>query len=458
MFDCVIKNGRIITAAEDFVADVAIVGEKIAALGHGLTGTREIEAQGLYVIPGAIDGHVHLQMPIANWHTADTFAQGTIAAAFGGVTSIVDFVEPLKGQNLVEALQQRRALADDQVVIDYGLHMTLRDSAPEILAQVPAAYEQGCATFKLYTAYPGLYLADDELYRALLAVAQVNGLAVIHAENYPVITEIWKRFAAEGKIQAQWHPHSRPTATEAEAVNRVLSIAHVAGARALIFHLSCGEAAREVAYAKARGWDVFGETCTQYLSLPDDIYERDTMPGTWFICQPPIRGTVQAEKLWQALSRGTIDIISTDHCPFPASLKKEGEDNFMLTPGGVAGIETRLALAHTFGVRAGQLSLNRWVETCCTFPARLHGMKQKGHLAPGYDADIVLFDPHKKVTYTAEILHSNIEYTPYQGVTVTGVPVTTLSRGEVIVENGEFVGAKGRGRFLKRTYSEISHV
>jgi dihydropyrimidinase len=287
----------------------------------------------------------------------------------------------------------------------------------------------------------------------LLAVAEVNGLAVVHAENYPVITEVWKRFAAEGKIQAQWHPHSRPTITEAEAVNRVLSIAHLAGARTLIFHLSCGEAAGELALAKDRGWNAFGETCTQYLSLPDDIYERDDMPGTWFICQPPIRGTAQAEALWQALGNRVIDIISTDHCPFPAALKKEGQENFMLTPGGVSGIETRLALAHTFGVLAGHINLNRWVGVCCTFPADLHGMTNKGHLAPGYDADIVLFDPAKELTYSAEMLHSNINYTPYQGVTVTGAPVTTISRGEVIAQDGKFIGRRGRGRFLKREFS-----
>ncbi len=453
MFDLVIKNGRVITAAEDFVADVAVRGEQIAAIGQALAGEQEIDAQGLYVIPGAVDGHVHLQMPIANWHTTDTFEQGTVAAACGGVTSIVDFVEPRKGQGLVEGLEQRRALAEGQVVIDYGLHMTLRDSDPSILAQVPAAYEAGCATFKIYTAYPGLYLADGELFRALQAVAGVNGLAVVHAENYPVISEIWKQFAAEGKIQAKWHPHSRPAVTEAEAVNRVLSIANLAGARALIFHLSCGEAAREMAYAKDRGWDAFGETCPHYLTLPDDIYERDEMPGTWFICQPPIRGAAQAEALWQALGRGTIDIISTDHCPFPADLKREGAENFMLTPGGVSGIETRLALAHTFGVLAGHISLNRWVEVCCTFPAQLHGMPKKGHLAPGYDADVVLFDPEKKLTYTAEALHSNIEYTPYQGITVTGVPVTTISRGEVIMQDGVYTGTKRRGRFLKRAFT-----
>lgn len=451
-YDIVIKSGRIITAGEDFVGDVAVSGETIAAIGQNLTGKREIEAEGLYVIPGAVDGHVHLQMPIAGLVTADSFEQGTIAAAFGGVTSLVDFVEPKKGQNLIEALDQRREEADGHAVIDYGLHMTLLDPDPAILAQVPAAYAEGCATFKLYTAYPGFYLADDELYRTLIAVAEAGGLAVVHAENYPVINEVWKRLIAEGKLQAKWHPHSRPAVTEAEAVNRVLSIAHLAGAPTLIFHISCGEAAQQVANAKARGWAAFGETCPQYLTLPDDIYEREDMPGTWFICQPPIRGKVQAAALWQALSEGILDVISTDHCPFPAEAKKRGEQNFTLTPGGVSGIETRLALVHTFGVLAGHLGLNQWVDVCCTFPADLHGMTQKGHLAPGYDADIVLFDPNKKVTYSADALHSNIGYSQYQGITVTGVPVTTISRGELIVEDGQFVGGRRRGRFLKREY------
>lgn len=451
-YDLVIKNGRIITVGEDFVGDVAVSGETIAAIGHNLTAAREIEATGLYVIPGAIDGHVHLQMPFADIVTADNFEQGTIAAACGGVTSLIDFVEPEKGQNLVEALDQRREEADGHAVIDYGLHMTLCDADPAILAQVPAAYAQGCASFKLYTAYPGLYLADDELYRALIAVAKVGGLAVVHAENYPVITEVWKQFLAEGKVEAKWHPHSRPAVTEAEAVNRVLSIAHLAGARVLIFHISCGEAARQVAYAKERGWAAFGETCPQYLTLPDDIYERVDMPGTWFICQPPIRGSAQAAALWQALKQRDIDIISTDHCPFPAEAKKRGEQNFTLTPGGVSGLETRLALTHTFGVLAGHLTLNRWVEACCTLPAELHGMPRKGHLAPGYDADIVLFDPAKTVTYSAGNLHSNLNYTQYQGITVTGLPVMTISRGQIIVENGQYVGQAGRGRFLKRYY------
>ncbi|NJN94161.1 MAG: dihydropyrimidinase [Anaerolineales bacterium] len=451
-YDLVIKNGRIITAGEDFNGDIAVNGETIAAIGQNLGGSREIDASDLYVIPGAVDGHVHLQMPFADIITADSFEQGTIAAACGGVTSIIDFVEPGKGQDLVEALAWRRGEADGQVVIDYGLHMTLLDPDPLILAQVPEAYAEGCATFKLYTAYPHFYLTDDELYRALIAVAEAGGLAVVHAENYPVITEVWKRLLAEGKVEARWHPHSRPAITEAEAVNRVLAIAHLAGAPTLIFHLSCGEAAREVAHAKERGWAAFGETCPQYLTLPDDIYERQEMPGTWFICQPPIRGSAQAAALWQSLASGSIDIISTDHCPFSAEAKKLGEQNFTLTPGGISGLETRLALTHTFGVRAGHLTLNRWVEACCTLPADLHGLTHKGHLIPGYDADIVLFDPSREVTYNAENLHSNISYTPYAGITVTGMPVTTISRGEVIVENGQFIGKRGRGRFLKRRY------
>ena len=451
-YDVVIKKGRIITAGEDFVGDVAISGETIAALGQNLRGTQEIEAAGLYVIPGAVDGHVHLQMALAGLVTADNFEQGTMAAACGGVTSVIDFVEPAKGQSLVEALDRRREEADGQVVIDYGLHMTLPDPDPAILAQTSQVYAQGCATFKLYTAYPGLYLADDELYRALLAVAEAGGLAVVHAENYPVITEVWRRFKAEGKVEARWHPHSRPAVTEAEAVNRVLSIAHLAGARTLIFHISCGEAAQEVAQAKARGWAAFGETCPHYLTLPDDIYEREAMPGGWFICQPPIRGSAQAAALWQALKAGVIDLISTDHCPFSAEAKRRGEQNFMLTPGGVSGLETRLALIHTFGVLSGQLTLNRWVESCCTLPADLHGLRRKGHLAPGYDADIVLFDPGRKITYSAETLHSNLDYTPYEGITVTGAPLMTISRGEVIVEQNQYVGRRGRGRFVKRKY------
>ncbi len=451
-YDLVIRGGRIVTAEGERDADLAVEGERIAAVGGGLRGRREIDARGLYVLPGAVDGHVHLDLDLGTVRSADGFGQGSVAAAFGGVTSVVEFVDPAKGEPLTDALERRLAQADGQALIDYGFHMTLLDASPEILAGVPDAYAAGCATFKLYTAYPDYYLNDGELYRALGAVAGAGGMAVVHAENWPVVEEIRRRFAEEGKLEARWHPESRPALAEAEAVHRVLSIARLAGARAMIFHISCIEAADELRRAKERGWDAYGETCPHYLVFPDGIYDRPDMPGTWFICQPPIRGAEQAASLWGAVSGDVLDVISTDHVAFPAEQKRRGEGNFLAAPGGIAGIENRLALMHHFGVGSGRISRSRWVDLCCTRPARLFGFDRKGRLEPGFDADIVLFDPVRPHTITAERLHQGIDYTPYQGMRLTGAPVATVSRGEVIVEDGAAAARPGRGRFVKRRY------
>lgn len=437
-YNLVIKNGRLITAHTSYQADVAVQGEQIAAIGNDLSGEREVDAQGLYVIPGAIDGHVHLTDPTTPppyRPKADSFAVGSRAAAFGGVTTIIDFVQPDPGQSLIEALDQRQEDADGQSVLDYCLHMNLRDPDPVRLQEFPLVFARGIPTYKFFMTYEGYRLPDDALFRAMEAVAAGNGLAIVHAENHLILQEFRRRLAAVGKSGPLWGPAGAPAIAEGEAIHRALALALLAGVRVLIYHVSSSEGVREIGLAKARGQSAYGEACVQYLVFTD---ESNVMAG------PPIRDAAHQAALWQGLSNGSLDIVSTDH----NASNRERPDQVV----GASSIETRLALVHHFGVRAGRFSLNRWVELCCTQPAQLFGLSHKGHLAPGYDADIVLFDPEKEITYSTEMLHSAIDYCTYDGITVKGVPVVTISRGEVLIENDLFVGRPGRGRFVERSF------
>jgi len=395
-YDLVIKHGQLITASESFVADVAISGERIIAIDADLTGQREIDARGLYVLPGAIDGHVHLTDPTYPPYaipTADSFATGSLAAACGGVTTLIDFAQPVPGQSLLEALDHRQEDADGHTVIDYSLHLNLRDPDPARLAEIPAIFARGLPSFKFFMAYEGYRLPDIALFRAMEAVAAQEGLAIVHAENFDIIQELRRRFVLEGKTGPRWHVPACPSVMEGEAVHRALALAQLAGVRTLIYHISCAEGVRELRLAKARGQAAFGETCPQYLLLTDEVYERDDLYAQALMISPPLRDTSHQAALWQGLTDGTLDIVSTDHNP------RHQQTNPPAHPAGTASIETRLALLYTFGVKTGRLSLNRWVELCCTRPAHLFGLTCKGHLAPHYDADIVLFDPTKEVTF-----------------------------------------------------------
>jgi dihydropyrimidinase len=442
--DVVIKDGQLITAQDTFTADIGIAGERIATIGHGLSGRREIDARGLYVIPGAIDGHVHLTDPdYAPLYppNADSFAVGSRAGAFGGVTSFVDFAAPKAGRNLVDALERRRTQADGQVVTDYALNLTLRDTRPERLAELPAIFERGVTSIKMFMAYEGYALDDVTIFRAMEIVAARRGLAVLHAENFDVIKELRRRTPGT-PVDPAWHVATCPAVTEGEAVHRVIAFAKHTGARLLLYHQSCEEGVREIRLAKARGQPVYGEVCVAYLVYTSADYARTLERGYTILVGPPIREAHHQAALWQALADGTLDIVSSDHGPQPRQPGHPGR--------GVSSIEARLALVHHFGVRTGRLSLNRWVKVCCTNPAKIFDLPRKGQLLPGYDADLVLFDPDKTVRFTPQTLHSAIDYCSYDGVTVNGYPVVTLSRGEVIVQEGRFVGQPGRGRFLER--------
>lgn len=450
-YDLVIRGGTVVTAVATFPADVAIEGERIAAIGHGLRGRRELDASGKLVIPGGIDPHVHLQYQLPHFRSADDFFSGTRAAAMGGTTTIIDFVEPKPQQRMVDALAERRAEAEGQVVVDYGLHMTISPREMNKLDQVAEAYAAGCASFKLYMAY-GMRLTDDQLLRALQAIKQVNGLPVVHAENWDVITALVAQNLAAGRTEPQWHPHSRPALLEAEAASRLIDIATYVGTRVHIFHISCAAVVERLAAAQQRGLPVTGETCPHYLMLNEGVFLRPLPQAARYICAPPLRTHDDQLHLWAALGQGIIQIVTTDHCPFTQAEKAQNLHDYSQIPGGLPGIEARLALLYSYGVRNGYFSLNRWVEMCSTSVARLFGLRQKGHIAPGYDADLVIFDPDKEVVLSTETLYERVDWTPYEGVPLHGWPAITLSRGEVIVQDGEFGAQPGRGRFLWRMF------
>ncbi len=454
MYDLVIKGGVVVTAVAIFPADIGINGETIAAIGQNLDGRQVLDATGKLVTPGAVDMHVHLQMPIGQFTSTDSFYSGTRAAAFGGTTTIVDFVETRPDETMAEAIAARRALADPNVVIDYGLHMTIGPGDLAKLDQVPEAFAAGCTSFKLYMAY-GLRLRDDELLRALTAVRNVSGIPVVHAENWDVITELIRQNLAAGRTSPHWHPRSRPALLEAEATGRVIDIATFVGVPLHIFHVSCGETVARIAQARQQGLPVTGETCPQYLCLTWDAYDAPGVAGTLPVCSPPIRDRTAQTALWQALSRNDLQIVTTDHCPFTYEEKATGLNNYSQIPGGVPSIEMRFAALYSQGVRQGWLSLSQWVAQCCTNPAKLMGLSKKGEIIVGYDADLVIFDPDATKTLTPETLHETAGWTPYAGLTLQGWPQTTLSRGKIVVQDGEFVGDGGNGRFLHRTQANL---
>jgi dihydropyrimidinase len=454
MYDLVIKNGTVVTAAASILADVAVVGEKIAAIGMGLAGRREIDATGKLVTPGAVDIHVHLEMPIGRFTSTDGFYDGTKAAAFGGTTTIVDFVERQSDETMVAAIAARRALADPQVLIDYGLHMTLGPNEISILDQVPAAYAAGCTSFKLYMAY-GLRLQDGEIFAALTAIKNTGGMSVVHAENWDIICALVKHNLHNGQTAPRWHPRSRPALMEAEATGRVIDIAMLVGTPVHIFHVSTGTAVQRIAAAREKGLPVTGETCPHYLFLNWDVYEAPGVQGALPVCSPPIRAQEEQDALWQAVAAGNLQLISTDHCPFTKAEKTVGLHDYSQIPGGVPSIEMRFAGMYDRGVRSGKLTENQWVDLCCTAPARVAGLQKKGEIKVGYDADLVIFDPEKTRTLSSETLHETADWTPYEGMTITGWPEKTICRGEIIVDGGQLTAVAGHGKFITRNKNHL---
>ena len=452
-----IRGGTVVTATDLYRGEVLIEDEKIAAIATSfgdVAADRIIDAKGKFVIPGGIDVHTHLDMPFGGTTSADDFESGTIAAAHGGTTSVVDFAIQYRGQTLAHALDAWRAKADGKAAIDYGFHMIVTDLNDSVEREMDALVREGVTSFKLFMAYPGVFMLDDaSIFRALLRTRENGGTICMHAENGGVIDVLVKRALAEGKTAPKFHALTRPARAEAEATHRAIALAEMAGVPIYIVHLSAAEALEMVTEARDRGLPAYAETCPQYLFLSYDNYEEPGFDGAKYVMSPPLRPKETQDRLWRGLASNDLQAISTDHCPFCMKEQKElGRDDFSKIPNGAPGIETRMSLVHDGGVRAGKISWNRFVELTSTSPAKIFGLfPRKGTIAPGSDADLVVFDPTRKQTLSAKTLHMKVDYNPYEGREVAGVSETVLSRGRVIVENGKFTGRAGAGSFLKRS-------
>ncbi len=450
-----VRGGTVVTAADIYRGDVLVVDEKIAAVGTSLDGPadRTLDATGKYVIPGGIDVHTHLDMPFGGTTSADDFASGTIAAAHGGTTSIVDFAIQYKGQTLREAWDAWMKKADGKAAIDYGFHMIITDLPDAVEREMDILVAEGVTSFKLFMAYRGVLMLDDgSIFRALLRTAHNGGTICMHAENGDVIDVLVKRALAEGKTEPKYHALTRPPRAEAEATHRAIALAEMAGVPLYVVHLSAAEALEQVTLARDRGLPAYAETCPQYLFLSYANYEEPGFEGAKYVMSPPLRAKGNEEKLWRGLAGNDLQAVSTDHCPFCMKEQKElGRGDFSRIPNGAPGIETRMSLLYDGGVRTGRIPLNRFVELTSTSPAKIFGLfPKKGTIAPGSDADLVIFDPAKKHVLSARTHHMRVDYSPYEGREVTGKAETVLSRGRVIIDNGQFVGKPGGGSFLKR--------
>jgi len=451
-----IRHGTIVTATDLYRGDVFVDGEKIASIGTSLDlpADRVIDATGKYVLPGGVDVHTHLDMPFGGTTSADDFESGTIAAACGGTTTIVDFAIQYRGQTLHHAWETWAGKAEGKAAIDYGFHMIITDLSDQVEQEMDALVRQGISSFKLFMAYPGVFMLDDAtIFRALLRTGKNGGTICMHAENGGVIDVLVKKALAEGKTAPKYHALTRPARAEAEATHRAIALAEMADVPIYLVHLSASEALDMVAQARDRGLPAFAETCPQYLFLSEENYDEPGFAGAKYVMSPPLRAKRTQADLWRGLAFNDLQAISTDHCPFCMKEQKIlGEGDFSKIPNGAPGIETRMSLVYDGGVRTGRIPLNRFVELTSTSPARIFGLfPRKGTIAPGSDADIVVFDPEKTVRLAAKSLHMKVDYNPYEGRTVTGATEIVISRGRVIVEGGRFTGRAGAGAFLKRS-------
>ena len=454
-YDMVIKNGIIVTATDVYKADIGVKNEKIVEIAKEIDSNNAanvIDATDKYVFPGAIDVHTHLDMPFGGTVSSDNFETGTVAAAYGGTTTIIDFAIQSKGESLKKALEIWHNKAQGKAFIDYGFHIAITDMNDEILDEMKELIKEGYPSFKLFMTYEGLRVNDDVLLKALLLAKEEGGLICVHAENFYIIDYLVKKFVREGKTHPKFHALSRPTIAEWEAVSRAIKVAQFANAPLYIVHLSCMEALKEVTYARNRGLPIMAETCPQYLLLSEERYEEEGFNGAKYVMSPPLRSSEHLQALWEGLKCGQLQVVSTDHCPFFLKGQKDlGKDSFDKIPNGAPGIELRLALLFSYGVMTKRITLQQFVEIISTNPAKIFGLyPQKGTVTIGSDADLVIFDPSIEKRVTKELLHENDDYTPYEGFKITGLPVTTIVRGKVVIKDGKLVGQKGYGKFLKR--------
>jgi len=458
-----IQGGIVVTAVDTYEADLAVVDGKIEAIfGPGaapaITYDRTIDAKGKYVLPGGIDAHTHLDMPFGGTTAADDFETGTLAAAYGGTTSIVDFAIQTKGDALRKGLDTWHAKAEGKAAIDYAFHMIMTDVNESTAAEMGTLVNEGITSFKLFMAYPGVLYADDGMiFRAMQRAGEVGALICMHAENGIPIDILIAQAVAKGNTSPKYHALTRPQIAEAEGTHRAICLAEMAGAPVYIVHLSAERALKQVVEARDRGLPTYAETCPQYLFCSDDDLARTSseygeFEGAKYVCTPPLRPKAMQEDLWRGLRTNDLQVVSTDHCPFCMKGQKElGRDSFAKVPNGMPGIETRLYLLWDGGVRTGRISMNRFVEITSTAPAKIFGLyPHKGTIAVGADADLVVWDPERAHVLSQKTLHMRVDYSPFEGQQVIGGPAYVLSRGNVIIEDGKYVGKRGDGRFVKR--------
>ncbi len=452
------KGGTIVNATGRYVADVFADGDKIKAIGTDLDNPADevVDAKGLYILPGAIDPHTHISMPFMGTYAQDDYQSGTIAAACGGVTCVVDFDLQQKGESLLQAIERKKALAEGKAVVDYSLHPAVMDPRPEVVAEVKkACQEYGTPSFKIFMVYD-FRVDDATMIKLLEETKKYGGLVQVHAENVYIIQHMNELLAKEGKLEPYYHAVSRPNIAEEEAIGRAAKMVELTGSRIYIVHLSSKEGLWKVKEARDRGIDVYAETCPQYLVLDETRYKEPDWNGAKYVMSPPLRTKESNEALWMGLKGDDLQVVATDHCPFDFKGKKDmfGKDDYKKIPNGAPGIETLLMVVHSEGVAKGRISLERMVDVLSTGTARMFGLKDKGEIAVGKDADIVVFNPQQKFTITQSKLHMNVDYTPYEGMEITGMPSSVYSRGKKVAQwNGkqmEFVGEVGRGRFIKR--------
>ncbi|MEU8581207.1 dihydropyrimidinase [Streptomyces abikoensis] len=460
MTTTLISGGLVITAADEITADVLIEDGKVAALAapdsayaRSRRADRVIDATGKYVIPGGVDAHTHFELPFGGTSSSDTFETGTRAAAWGGTTTVVDFAVQSKGQALRAGLDAWHAKAEGRCAVDYAFHMILSDVHESSLKEMDLLVGEGVTSFKLFMAYPGVFYSDDgQILRAMQRAAGNGGLIMMHAENGIAIDVLVEQALAAGRTDPRYHGEVRRALLEAEATHRAIQLARVAGSPLYVVHVSAEEAVAELAQARDKGLPVFGETCPQYLFLSTDNLAEPGFEGAKYVCSTPLRPREHQAALWRGLRTDDLQVVSTDHCPFCFSGQKElGRGDFSKIPNGLPGVENRMDLLHQ-AVVDGHISRRRWIEIACAAPARMFGLApHKGTIAPGADADIVVYDPHARQTLSASTHHMNVDYSAYEGKQITGQVETVLSRGETVIDRRKFTGRAGHGRYVPRT-------